>query len=257
MERWVYKNEIRPRLSGSERTTLTVVTISPHSIYAVLTGDVVDSEAMSAAGGPTVGSLLRGATAAAQGTFPEAGISAVDIFRGDSWQLYLENPAWAGRVAWFIRAWVRASGSPRSPFADTRLAIGLGTVSRLVPDRVSESEGEAFVVSGRALDALTSGKPRRGARWAIAGLGDITGAAGDAIVALADVVAGGWTPKQAWALCGAWQGLTQTEIGATFGPQFGEAISQMTVAAHLRAGGFEAMEVALDWLSQTIPKNCV
>jgi hypothetical protein len=231
------------------------VTASNNAIYAVLTGDLVGSVGMRAGGGPTVGELLRGASEGARTAFPQAGISAVDVFRGDSWQLYLEEAQWAGRVALFLRAWVRASGPSRVPYADTRVAIGLGAAGRLVPDRVSESEGQAFVASGSVLDSMIAGKPRRHARLGMAGLAAPEGPAADAALSLIDFVGGGWTPKQAWALCGLWRGLTQTEIGATFGERFGETISQHTVVGHLQSAGSEPLEIALDWLSHAIAQG--
>lgn len=224
-------------------------------IFAVLTGDVVDSEAMRAAGGPTVGEMLREAAEAAREALPGADLSAVDVFRGDSWQLVVAEPGWALRVALFLRAWVRAGGSPRPPYADTRVAIGIGTVRRLVPEHISESEGAAFVASGGALDGLGAGKPYRGCRLAVAGAETRLAAAGSAVASLLDAHVVGWTPKQAWALCGAWRGLTQAQIGETFGERFGESVSQVAVVHHLRAASFEALECALAWFENEMNNN--
>jgi hypothetical protein len=214
---------------------------------AVLTGDFVDSEAMRAAGGPAVGELVRAAVEEAREVFPGVGLSRVDVFRGDSWQLLVEKPEKALRVALFLRAWVRARAVMRPPYGDTRIAIGLGAVRRVVAERVSESEGEAFMLSGAALDDLAAGKPFRGARFALAGEAERLGGAGPAVVALLDTLAQGWTPKQAWALCGAWRGLTQAAIGATFADAFGEAVAQPVAGNHLRAAAEEAVGVAVKW----------
>jgi len=147
-----------------------------------------------------------------------------------------------------VRAWTPA----RPPaYGDTRIAIGVGRVDRLVETRISESEGEAFVLSGHALDELGQGTPFRGARLAVASPEGSLSAA-PAMAALLDAVVRDWTPKQAWAVCGSFRGLTQTAIGEFFAEPFGESISQTVVVNHLRAASLDAVEVALEWFAHTL-----
>ncbi|MEI9973179.1 MAG: hypothetical protein WDO73_14710 [Ignavibacteriota bacterium] len=64
--------------------------------------------------------------------------------------LLLNDPALAMRVGIYFRAVLMAGG-----VADTRIAIGLGTRQDAPFRSVSLSTGQAFVLSGRALDEMT------------------------------------------------------------------------------------------------------
>lgn len=214
------------------------------SRHAVLTGDIVDSVAMREAGAPAVGELMRGAVATAQETFPSAGISEVDVFRGDSWQLLVRDISQALAVAVVVRAWLRAQGPGKQPYWDTRVAIGIGTINRLVVDRLSESEGVAFQCSGRALDRLSegpaSGRPRM---TLVTGEGDLLERAGDTVVLLLDALAKQWTPQQAAALCGSFRRWTHAKIGERFEPP----ITKQAVGVHLEKGAEKAVMAAVAW----------
>ncbi|KPV41312.1 hypothetical protein AN478_01600 [Thiohalorhabdus denitrificans] len=120
--------------------------------YAVLTGDLVRSRSLS---GEALQAAHEGLQAAASDLSAAPWepaplpLGALDIFRGDSWQLLLGEPRAALRSAVYLRASLLARGA-----ADTRIAIGIGGVDRVAEERVSQSAGEAFQLSGEALDAM-------------------------------------------------------------------------------------------------------
>lgn len=80
-----------------------------------------------------------------------------DFYRGDSFQLECPDPADLIRRAIRIKAQVKAveSGdqSRRKSKLDVRLGIGIGMKS-FDSDRVTQSNGDAFIRSGEALDQL-------------------------------------------------------------------------------------------------------
>lgn len=118
--------------------------------YAALTGDIVGSRKLSPARLQRVRALI-GAVAADFGRRqPRALCGAPQVFRGDAWQLLLREPRWALRVALLIRAGLLAADE-----VGTRVAIGVGTVEAVDRRHVSLSTGEAFTLSGHALDRIT------------------------------------------------------------------------------------------------------
>lgn len=218
--------------------------VSASSRHAVLTGDMVDSVKMRASGAPSTGVLLRRAAAVAREVLPEAGISELDVFRGDSWQLLVRDPAEALAVAIVLRAALRSEGPRRQPFWDTRVAIGIGPAEGLVEERLSESEGGAFQNSGQALDRLSDGPASRQPRMTLAVTGGKSQeAAGDIVVRLVDVIVRQWTPHQGRAFCGSLRELTHAEIGKYFDPP----ISKQAVALHLERASEPAVRSACAW----------
>ena len=119
-------------------------------IFAVLTGDLVRSSRLS-------GRQLDQARASLHAAADEVkrwkrGLvrGAPEFFRGDAWQMLLTEPKWALRVAVFVRASLLGG-----ELGDTRVVIGIGTVDRVNPKRISLSTGQAFTLAGEGLDALT------------------------------------------------------------------------------------------------------
>jgi hypothetical protein len=137
-------------------------------------------------------------------------------------------------VGLFFRACLRTAAE-RGRGLDTRLAIAIGTVD-FVSDRVSQGDGEAYRISGRALEQM-SGKQRLHLV--------LPGEAGDdalaVVVRLIDVVARGWTGRQALAVCGALRGWTQEKIANAWPGK----VSQQAVTKHLDAANWPALEEAL------------
>ncbi|MDE2183895.1 MAG: hypothetical protein KGJ78_12825 [Alphaproteobacteria bacterium] len=119
-------------------------------IFAVLTGDIIASTELSAAQLEKARALLSECARRIRSRQPGAIYGRSEFFRGDAWQLLLAEPRWALRSALLIRAMFRAELD-----IDTRVAIGIGGVDTLTKSRVSLSTGEAFTLSGRALDRIT------------------------------------------------------------------------------------------------------
>jgi hypothetical protein len=162
---------------------------SAAGVFAVLTGDIIKSANLSAEQlDQTRAVILKGAR-----QFREKSRRTVsgtpEFFRGDAWQLLLKEPGSALRVALYIRALLSAETD-----VQTRISIGIGSVDIINRTRTSLSTGEAFTLSGHALDKIT-------------GYFDLTGAIPDragplaswfpAILYLCSGLVRPWTRRQA------------------------------------------------------------
>lgn len=82
-----------------------------------------------------------------------------EIFRGDSFQLEIADPAESLLAALQIKALIKSLPYPeenkRTSPVDVRMAIGIGVKTHNA-DRISESNGEAFVRSGEKFEQLKS-----------------------------------------------------------------------------------------------------
>lgn len=155
---------------------------------AVLTGDLVRSTALSHDDLVGVRAALETATREVSG-WRRGAVYGPDVFRGDSWQVVLVDGASALRAAVYLRAVLRTL--EHRP--DTRIAIGVGGVEAIDEAEVSRSVGEAFTLSGRALDDMNRFEGFRLAlpRWSP------SQAYLPTVVALCDHVVGSWSPSQA------------------------------------------------------------
>lgn len=211
---------------------------SQHEFLAVLTGDIAGSSDLPDDLRARLPAALRDVSASVREHFPDAVSHPIDIFRGDSWQILAREPALALRIALHMRASLHAKFEGAR--VDTRVAIGIGTVD-FVPDTdISGGNGEAFRLSGTALDEM--GRTFRMAFAASDDLPHVVGDLIDACVKLIDVIAMSWTQRQAFAIAHALLGLTQEEIGAAW---INRPISQQSVAQHLSSAGWAGIEHAL------------
>ena len=121
----------------------------PRGVFAVLTGDLIGSGRLPPARLADTRRLLLEAARRFRATSRHAVLGAPEFFRGDAWQLVLKEPAKALRIALFIRALLSAEAE-----VETRVSIGIGCAEAINP-RVSLSTGEAFTLSGHALDEIT------------------------------------------------------------------------------------------------------
>lgn len=72
----------------------------------------------------------------------------LQFFRGDSFQVMVVKEK-SARIAVFTEAIIYAATGTRA-----RLSIGIGGVSKITPDNVLTSEGEAFNLSGHQVDGM-------------------------------------------------------------------------------------------------------
>lgn len=208
----------------------------PDGFVAVITGDVVGSTDRPVADRPALLAALHALTDVLRQTFGgEAVPVPVDVYGGDTWQAMVTPASHGLRAALLIRATLRGHvvDGADAPI-DTRLFVARGAVDHLAAERLSESDGEAFRLSGRGLEGLTD---RRMAfdNATRSHLDDW-----DVVVHLLDAIALEWTPRQARAVAGALRGWRQDRIAQMWTP----AVSQPTIAGHLRAAHWDAVEAA-------------
>jgi hypothetical protein len=157
------------------------------NIHAVLTGDLIKSRKADATALSVAFDVLRDAAA----DFGQAWDSDLRFtrYRGDGWQVVLQDPGLVLDALLFFAARLRA----RSPAIETRISAGIGAVTSIGTADLADATGPAFFISGDHLETMS-----RKRKLAIAGSG--IGAAQAAIVDLAEHIASGWTPAQAEAV---------------------------------------------------------
>ncbi|MBN1279335.1 MAG: hypothetical protein K9I59_00835 [Chlorobium sp.] len=175
--------------------------------HAVLTGDLVKSSRLTSDQSREAMDGLKSAACTFNAVYPEAIHKEMDTFRHDSWQLLLHNPVFAFRAALFFRCVLKMKSSAGIKF-DTRISIGIGHVDFLAENRISDSRGPAFTLSGRGLDGMKNahlafdGSFADADEWYDVSFG---------VVPLLDCVVTDWTPVESGAVSAALLGKTQVE----------------------------------------------
>ena len=214
-------------------------------IYAVITGDIVGSSKLKPAERKELHAALKDTSDKLTDHFRQLVPLQVDIFRGDSWQLLVIDPAQSLKIGLFFRAFLR--GKMKSKRVDTRISIGVGFIDIIPEEGVSSGDGEAFRLSGEALESLS-----RSHRMVISfpeSLISNNHKALDVILKLIDVLARDWTEKQAQAVSGALLEYTQEKIARSW---FERDISQQAVAQHLDRAGWNAIEIGLNYFANSL-----
>ena len=121
-------------------------------VYAVLTGDLIDSTSLDTSSREEARKLVLSSVSELNGWLPKNKVVYGDpeIFRGDQWQALLARPKFAFRAVLFVRAKLIAMGF------DTRISIGIGAVDRISKSSISMSDGDAFLRSGHGLDKMNT-----------------------------------------------------------------------------------------------------
>lgn len=208
---------------------------------AVLTGDIINSTRMPEGKLPQIRAVLKRAVASIS---PR---TEVDFYRGDGWQFYTEEPESAFRLALLIRAQLLAACEE-----DTRIAIGIGSEGPVYPAQagleVSQPQalktalavGEAFTLSGRTLDSMTSHFKLTAALPERAGVLSLW-----VRVAchMADEIISGWTTRQAEICAKAllMKEATHQEIADELDPK----VAKQTVTRSLSGAGWRALQAPL------------
>lgn len=200
--------------------------------YAVLTGDIVASQKLGADGLERARAVLEEACAPLGQWSPGLLPREIDFSRGDAWQLLIGDPARALRAA----LWLRSALLHRCG-VDTRIAVGIGAIEPLAA-QLSRSGGEAFVLSGRSLDAM------RAARLSIVlPPGRVLGPWVGLTARLCDAIVCAWTRRQAELVHASLppQAVTQSAIAAGLRPP----VTKQAVGKGLRAANWDAVAGAI------------
>lgn len=208
-------------------------------IHAVLTGDIVRSTRLSQGELELTRTTLIKAAEALNDWRAGLLVGGPEFFRGDSWQLLLDDSSMALRVAIYLRASLLSTG-----LSDTRISIGIGSVEKIEP-KISLSTGEAFVLSGRGLDEMPRGShlgvrlPESDGRieWL------------RVIVALCDALMSSWTARQAEIVRIA---MDPAEPGQKeIVEMLGDSISRQAVGKTLDLAGWSEIQGALQLLEKS------
>lgn len=208
--------------------------------YAVLTGDIVASSALSPAQLRQLFSAHEQAIETMRRWPGAPDLLVGSRYRGDGWQLVLGKPEWALRAALFIRAAIRVQDAG----FETRIGIGIGA-GTLDPSDIGASSGPAFERSGHCLDTLQ--------KHFMFGIN--TGNDGhnsdlfNSVFVMADALSRGWTARQAevFSFILSPDSPNQAEIGAAMRPP----VSQPTVAEHYLVGNGPALLEAIHAIEDT------
>jgi hypothetical protein len=164
------------------------------------------------------------------------------FYRGDAFQCVVTDPGYLLWTAVFIRTELikmRADGIP----ADARLGLGFGPVSAWNPHHLTASDGEAFRLSGKALDSLKSGKEKyRRLRILSPWIDECSCLA--VLVSFLDALMQRWTPEQAAAMSLFLRDKSQEEISRVF------KVKQPAVQGRLQKAGHFAVKEAIDLYRQ-------
>ncbi|WP_029042665.1 hypothetical protein [Cucumibacter marinus] len=206
-------------------------------IIAVLTGDVVGSRDLGADGLDRLFAALEAAVSEMAGWPGQTDKPPFARYRGDGWQLALNNPALALRATLVARGAVKAADKR----FDTRIGVGIGPASVQDINEIGQASGVPFEAAGKALDDL-SGPIRFGYRSdnRYPEHDNLL----DACLALADACSADWTQAQAEVMSRFLldSGLTHKAIGESLNPP----ISQQTVWRHFHAARGPALELAIN-----------
>lgn len=131
------------------------------ALIAVLTGDIIGSKSLSQIERKSLIELLSKLDMLLK---PEI-TSTVEIFRGDSFQLRINNPIYALKYAIIIRALLRTrcyTGLNRQ--WDCRISIGIGhTEFEMANPGISD--GEAYRLSGYGIDEMKKERLKISSPW--------------------------------------------------------------------------------------------
>lgn len=210
-------------------------------IYAVLTGDLIQSrEIKKAYGDECIRHLKK--------TLEEIGKDYAvpfSIFRGDSFQGVSSKPEVALKDAILLRLKLISGLEPNNNKTrlDARIAIGIGTVSSLPKDgSAGEGDGEAYQYSGLALDRMKED----GQSLIVKTPWDGFNAFLPVLCAAVNKTIGRYTKKQAETAMLTLEGLTQKEIGERIG------VTQSAVSHRLKGTDYDLIVKAIEYFRSQV-----
>lgn len=227
-------------------------------IHGIITGDIVSSREIEA---PIrerlfddIGLLLK--------ELRKQWINSYETYRGDSLQCEVKSPEFALRVALIIRSFFRAylpdELKPKIPFKkgkkaiatkgyfatnfDVRLGIGIGTVDFIKKNKITSSDGQAFRLSGEALDNLMQATQRLAVKTFNSAFNEQI----EPPVLLLDALIQKWTQNQAELVLYKLQDKKEDEIAARL------KITQSAVNQRTKTAQWLAVEKLVLYFEKTV-----
>ena len=115
----------------------------------IITADVIGSTKMDPKRRSTLPELLDKLAEELQVISP----LRLEMYRGDSFQVLVEDYEKAPLIAVLLRMGLMRKSIDEKQKIDARVSVGIGSVSYLA-DMLGKSDGEAFVLSGRAFERI-------------------------------------------------------------------------------------------------------
>lgn len=214
-------------------------------IRAVLTGDIVRSSLLNPDDRKILFEAFPNLSALLRKKYPREITTNISNFRGDGWQLVVDEPLKALEISVFIRTYLRFSVTDKQ--IDSRIAIGIGGIEFAPENNVSAGYGAAYTISGRLLEEIP-GSQRMRLGFASSSQ-SLTSASAINLVELMDVIIMNWGVSQCQAVYWALQGLTQAEIGERWKPN---PITQPSVSSSIRRAGWLPFKNAITHFEQLL-----
>ena len=191
-------------------------------IHAVLTGDIVNSTLLEPSLEKKLLKLLQHILSDHKQEF----------FRGDSFQAYIKESPQALRIALQCRTAAIGLQPDQSPaVSDVRISIGIGQVESPVRT-LATAKGEAFLLSGRALDAMDKTE----GRLIIIIENKLTNYAFSVMSDYINSIYKQMTPKQAEVIFELLKGYSQQHVAEKLNR------SKSTISQHVTAGRWDEIE---------------
>jgi hypothetical protein len=184
-------------------------------MQAILTADIVNSTKITSATEKKLLKVLQLLLAAYK----------FEFYRGDSFQVYIKNPAEALRIALLCRTAAINISQDENFLNDVRISIGIGQV--IPPVKIlGNAKGEAFILSGRAFDEIV----KTGKRLVISSGNALANEAFQIMSDYINAIFNGITGKQAQVIFELLQGQTQLSVASKLKK------SKSTINQHVNAG---------------------
>jgi len=191
-------------------------------IHAVLTGDIVNSTLLEPSQEKKLLKLLQHILSDHKQEF----------FRGDSFQAYIKESSQALKIALQCRTAAIGLQPDQSPaVSDVRISIGIGQVESPVRT-LATAKGEAFLLSGRALDAMDKTE----GRLIIIIENKLTNYAFSVMSDYINSIYKQMTPKQAEVIFELLKGYSQQHVAEKLNR------SKSTISQHVTAGRWDEIE---------------
>lgn len=178
-------------------------------------------------------------------------VAYFEIYRGDGFQGIVVDPAKALKIALWLKSGVKKFTFEKGTISkstmsliDFRMAIGIGEIDG-IPKTLKESNGEAFVFSGRTLDGLKSKQQKTSLKTA----DDNIDHEFEVHFKFFDLLTDKWSLAAAEVVYYLLQDLKEVEIAKKIG------ISQSAVNSRKKASGWEAIAKLLLRYEEIMSKN--